>query len=139
MVKIINDNSQKVLSDMEKAVERGLQAIGLMCETYAKDNCPVDTGRLRNSITFVTPHKNDVLHYAWTDSTKGRGTKAGEGETIAKGAAPDRTVVIGTNVEYAPFVELGAGGQKAHHFLGRAAQEHMDEYMRLMRDSIKNS
>jgi phage gpG-like protein len=29
----------------------GLEAIGVMAESHAKENCPVDTGRLRNSIS----------------------------------------------------------------------------------------
>ena len=46
---------------------------------------------------------------------------------------------IGTNVEYAPFVELGARGRKGVHMLQRAASEHADEYKRLMEDSMKNA
>ena len=46
---------------------------------------------------------------------------------------------IGTNVEYAPYVELGARGRKGKHMLQRAAAEHTDEYKRLMEDSMKNA
>ena len=46
---------------------------------------------------------------------------------------------IGTNVEYAPYVELGARGRKGAHMLQRAATEHTDEYRRLMEDSMKNA
>lgn len=45
------DNSGEVLKAFENAVQRGLEAIGETAEGYAKDDCPVDTGRLRNSIT----------------------------------------------------------------------------------------
>ena len=48
------DNSQQVLSAMEKAIKNGLEAIGLTAETYAKKATPVDTGRLRNSISHET-------------------------------------------------------------------------------------
>ena len=43
------DNSEQVLSAMEKAIKNGLEASGLTAETYAKKATPVDTGRLRNS------------------------------------------------------------------------------------------
>ena len=45
------DNSQRRLTAMEKAIKNGLEAIGLTAETYAKKETPVDTGRLRNSIS----------------------------------------------------------------------------------------
>ena len=39
---------------MEKGIKNGLEAIGLTAETYAKKETPVDTGRLRNSISHET-------------------------------------------------------------------------------------
>ena len=47
------DNSQQILSAMEKGIKNGLEAIGLTAETYAKQETPVDTGRLRNSISHT--------------------------------------------------------------------------------------
>ena len=46
---------------------------------------------------------------------------------------------IGTNVEYAPYVELGAQGRDPVHRLQRAASEHAAEYKRLMEESMKNA
>ena len=48
------DNSEQVLSAMEKAIKNGLEAIGLTAERHAKKITPVDTGRLRNSISHAT-------------------------------------------------------------------------------------
>ena len=48
------DKSEQVLSAMEKAKKRGLEAIGLTAEGHAKKITPVDTGRLRNSISHAT-------------------------------------------------------------------------------------
>ena len=100
------DNTEEVLSAMEKAIERGLEAIGLTAEGHAKKETPVDTGRLRNSISH---------------------------------AVEDKAAYIGTNVEYAPYVELGARGRDGKHMLQRAATEHTDEYKRLMEDSMKHA
>ena len=47
------DNSQRILTAMEKGIKNGLEAIGLTAETYAKKETPVDTGRLRNSISHT--------------------------------------------------------------------------------------
>ena len=59
---VTEDNTKEVLSAMEKAIERGLEAIGLTAEGHAKKKLTKEvytgdkpyklTGRLRNSITF---------------------------------------------------------------------------------------
>ena len=100
------DNTDEVLAALKMAKKRGLEAIGLTAEGYAKKDTPVDTGRLRNSISHATD---------------------------------DEAAYIGTNVEYAPYVELGSPTIKAHHMLQKAATEHTDEYKQLMEDSMKNA
>ena len=54
-------------------------------------------------------------------------------------ATDDEAAYIGTNVEYAPYVELGARGRKGVHMLQRAATEHTDKYKRIMEDAMKNA
>lgn len=104
----ITDNSQAVRQELNEAVERALTRIGLQAETFAKKKCPVDTGNLRNSIS------NKV-------KTEG-----------------ENAVYIGTNVEYAPYVELGARGRKGVHFLRDAAADHNDVYKRIIEDELKS-
>ena len=100
------DNTDEVLAAMKRAKRRGLEAIGLTAEGYAKRETPVDTGRLRNSISYATD---------------------------------DEAAYIGTNVEYAPYVELGARGRQGVHMLQRAATEHADEYKQIMEDAMKHA
>ena len=100
------DNSQRILTAMEKGIKNGLEAIGLTAETYAKKATPVDTGRLRNSISHSV-----------------------DGEAV----------YIGSNVEYAPYVELGTSRAKAHHMLQKAATEHSAEYKRLAEDAVQSA
>ena len=47
------DYSKEVLSALEKGKRNALTAIGATAETYAKKATPVDTGRLRNSISHT--------------------------------------------------------------------------------------
>ncbi len=47
------DNVEEAHELMRAAIARGLEEMGLVAEGYAKAGCPVDTGRLRNSITHV--------------------------------------------------------------------------------------
>ena len=55
------DNTKQVLSALEKAKRRGLKAIGMTAEGYAKESTPVDTGLLRNSITFALDGENPSI------------------------------------------------------------------------------
>ena len=69
-------------------VAKDLQRRALQVERAAIRGCPVDTGRLRSSIA------NEIGQ---------------DGEGLV--------AVIGTNVEYAPYVELGTSKMAAQPFL----------------------
>ena len=60
------DNSEQVLSAMEKAIKNGLEAIGLTAEGHAKKITPVDTGRLRNSMAHAV---DDDAAYIGTNTS----------------------------------------------------------------------
>lgn len=90
-VKITN-NSEEIKAEIGTAIYKALEEIGTKAEKYAKALCPVGTeestgvkgyrgGTLRRSIT----------HDVYMDSD-GKGT-----------------LVVGSNVVYAPYVELGTG------------------------------
>ncbi len=49
----VSDHTQEWLSALAPALSRGLEQVGPAAEGQAKAKCPVDTGRLRNSITHV--------------------------------------------------------------------------------------
>lgn len=49
----------------------------------------------------------------------------------------DKSVIIGTPVEYAPFVEYGTSRQRAQPYLRPAVENHMDEYKRILVDELK--
>lgn len=102
----VKDNTEQFLDEYTKALERALTRIGMAAEGYAKQEAPVDTGRLRNSITFAVD----------------MGEKA---------------TYIGTNVEYAPYVELGTRLHAPQPFLEPAATTHNDVYQRIMESELK--
>ena len=136
------DNTNEVISLFKKAKHMGLEAIGLAAEGYAKRKCPVDTGRLRNSITYaIAGYQTHVQNYRRGNVVGGTSQKHKRyeygGETME--GEKDSAVFIGSNVEYAPYVELGAKGRAPVHFLQEAATGHTDEYKRLMEDSMENA
>lgn len=60
-VYIRENNIAIVQENIGNAIITALEIIGLTAENYAKKACPVDTGRLRNSITHViSPDENAV-------------------------------------------------------------------------------
>lgn len=103
----ITENADEVLRLLEKASSRALKAVGMKAETYAKNDTPVDTGNLRNSIAYAIN-------------------------------AEKKEVIIGTNVEYGPHIELGRAGYAGKHMLKNAAANHMDEYKDLIKQSMES-
>lgn len=93
----IESNKDEILRGFDWPMRVALEEVGLTAERYAKRLCPVDTGRLRNSITHQV-------------SVQGK------------------AVYVGTNVEYAPYVELGTKRQKAQPYLRPAITNHINEY-----------
>lgn len=133
------DNSKEYKDLLNQAIRRGLRAIGMNAETYAKDTCPVDTGYARNSITHALAGESAAISSYKADRGKnGKPPKTGK-YSGTMGDTEDNYVVIGSNVEYFPFIEEGARGREARHTLRRAATEHKDEYKQLLIDSIKNA
>lgn len=53
---IFTSHAKEALSAMAEAKARALEIIGGKAESYAKKLCPVDTGRLRNSIKIGRAH-----------------------------------------------------------------------------------
>lgn len=103
----IVDNSSEVLNATEAQITKALESIGLLAEGHAKVICPVDTGRLRNSLTHQT--------------------NSGE-----------KKVYIGTNVDYASYVEFGTSRMRAQPYLKPAVQDHLDEYKQAIKDALSS-
>lgn len=127
----LEDHSDEVLEALESACQRALEKCGLVGEGYAKKLCPVDTGSLRNSITH---------------------TVADNGE---------RAAYVGTNSEYAVYVECGTGiyypggrqtpltyqdengdwhlthGQRAKPYIKPAVADHVDQYKKIIESELK--
>lgn len=96
----------EVLDELDSALEVALEEIGLTAEGFAKKKCPVDTGRLRNSISH---------------------------------ASTEDTAYVGTNVEYAVYVEMGTVNTKPQPYLRPAVTEHKDTYRAIVKRNLKGN
>ena len=151
----ITDNSELFKKAKSEAINRALESIGQTAERHAKEQCPVDTGLLRNSITHaVSGEKPAIRSYkaAYGSNRYASGKRAGQrisavsknagsvGVGFYSGTAPKEpegkeAVYIGTNVVYAKKQELGDSYKHSSgsaHFLRDAATTHGDEYKRIL-------
>ena len=86
----------EALSDLKTKLSQALEVIGGMAESYAKGACPVDTGRLRNSITHEQTGENE--------------------ETIGSGVEYAPYVELGTTrMQAQPFLTPAAEGHSAEY------------------------
>lgn len=132
------DNRQMVKDALEVAKERALTIIGMKLERYAKALCPVGT----------------------PESTGKRGYRGGTLRNSITYEVQDDGVAVGSNVEYAPYVELGTGphfvpppdweqftpvpGVGTGHgyvhprpFLRPAVEDHIAEFKEIMESELK--
>ena len=132
------DNSAKVLAELTRAKARTMEIIGLKAEGYAKKLCPVGT----------------------VESTGKKGYRGGTLRHSITHTVDEDTVSIGSNVEYAPYVELGTGPHfepppdwetftskrgsgvgrgyvKPRRYLQPAIEEHKDEYKTIAENELK--
>lgn len=90
----VKSNLARTIALIEGQVRAKNEAAAVVVENSAKRRCPVDSGRLRSSIT----HDSD-----------------GDG------------FIVGTNVEYASFVELGTRNMAPEPYLVPGLQESVGE------------
>jgi len=100
---------QEEIQRMKERRERTIQQIAVFIEAEAKLRAPVSTGRLRNSITHQTESS----------------------ETQSK-------AYIGTNVEYAPYVEFGVASKniKPQPYLRPAIEENRDKIKEIIQKGM---
>lgn len=130
-------HADDVLNALEAAIDNALEEIGMVAETYAKDNLTafphVDTGRLRNSISHASNHKDEA--YVGCNTSYAIWAEIGTGIYASDG-----------NGRKTPwFFEDAKGkwhithGIKPAHYLERAASEHVDEWANIIVSHLKGS
>nr|DAI29703.1 MAG TPA: putative tail component [Caudoviricetes sp.] len=102
----LTSHKEEAIEALNAAVLKALEECGLLGEGYAKKLCPVDTGRLRNSIAHTVREDEQAAY-------------------------------IGTNVEYAPHVELGTVRQRAQPYLKPAVADHAAQYKRIINKAMR--
>lgn len=94
---------KEVLAQIDSLIEQKLKEACVLVQDTAKQNCPVDTGRLQGSITYAVEGKEGV---------------------------------VGSNVEYAPYVEGGTYKMAARHFLQNAGDSNREKIINLFKGLV---
>ena len=116
----IEDSSKEVLKNLDKATERALYyagtkavegAVNAISGRYNIKDKAVDTGRLRASLSFVTPE-------AQSGRPKGMPVpEEAEPRDVLIGKAEKNSVIFGSNVDYATYVHNGTNRKEGRPFL----------------------
>lgn len=138
----IKSNFDEFVQDVRKQVPVILAAIGTTAEGYAKEDCPVDTGLLRNSLTYCiggeSPH---IPNYKADrpDPATDRVSGSYNGQMPKENDPADYNVFIGSNVRYAQEVETNDRYHKVGkaHFIRDALQNHKDQYKDIIETAIR--
>lgn len=132
----ITDNSDEFRREMDAKIDKALEMIGLQAEGDAKlelENSPrrVDTGRLRNSITYAHRNRSGFTN-SYSDNEGGDFS-----DEVGDVPEEDRSVYIGTNVEYAPEIHEGRPGLDPNRFLKNAVQKNESTFKRMIEETLK--
>lgn len=141
---MIKDNRTEELKKLvEEKAKKALTSCGLLMEGYAKTELSrpkahadgvvrpnVDTGLLRNSITTALSGESPKLKTYRADIRDGHGSYSG---TMEDG---EPSVTVGTNVEYAPYVEMGTSKMRAYPYIKPAVQDHIKQYQGIIEETL---
>ena len=134
------DNSNQALSELEKVKAKILETIGHKAERYAKKLCPVGTEESTGKKGYRGGTLRNSINFRVNVTTD--------------------TLEVGSNVEYAPYVELGTGPHfvpppewerfeaekgkgvgrayvKPRPFIRPAIEDHRDEYQKIAERELK--
>lgn len=136
----VTSNRMRIINVTEKALKTAARMIGGSLEGHAKELCPVDTGLLRNSITFALGGEAPNITQYSSDQDGKREKKTGAYDGTAEADEDHEiTVYLGTNVEYAPYQELGAPNihLDARPFLRPAMENNKREILQIIEKQLK--
>lgn len=134
----MTDYSDEVTSKIKSAIKEALKSVGVQAVghavTYITESSAVDTGLLRNSITYAlggqAPAKKTYKGKKGAHSGRPGGSGSYDGNA-PEDPAGFKSVYIGTNVYYAPYVELGTVKMEKRPFIRPAIENFQDEYRQI--------
>lgn len=128
----LDDHSAEVLSALESACQRALETCGLVAEGYAKKLCPVDTGNLHNSITHAVTNSGERAAYVGTDSEYAVYVEMGTGKYVT-GGRPTPWVYKDAHGNWHM-----THGQRARPYIKPAVADHAQQYQKIIKSELED-
>lgn len=132
----IKDHTDEAIKAKDLAIERALEIIGGEMVRYATGLSRVDTGLMKNSITYAVDGKPASISTYHAENGEGSGSYGGSAPKEEDGK---RSVILGTNVHYAPYNEFGTSKKEAQPFLRPALADHVDKYSKIVQNELKKA
>ena len=143
---VSNDRTTRIIRDVNEKCIDALELCGQQGERNAKINLEhdprrIDTGLLRNSVTHaLAGNAPAILTYTGSNASRYHpddGIPSGSYSGIMPNEGK-MAVYIGTNVEYAPYVEYGTQRMRANHFIRNSLSEHIPEYKQIIETVLRD-
>lgn len=132
MIKVeYTGNSDEIMAEMRRRAVRGLTACGLAGEGYAKKLCPVDTGTLRNSISYRVA-EDEMAVYIGTDNEYANYVEHGTGKYAENGGGRPTPWVYQDAEGNWHWTE----GNKAQPFIKPAVADHLGNYRNIINHEL---
>lgn len=132
----LKDHTKAVDKELDKRVKQGMRQVGEAAAGHARNNCPVDTGRLKNSITYAVFGTSGKSRTYRDDGKGKRGKKTAYNDRIGSVPKEPWQVQIGSNVVYAARQEFEHGSKA--HFLKNAIGNHNKQYEDILITALKD-
>ena len=113
----VQSNSDVFKNALPEQIGQALEAIGLTAEKHAVEEI--------SKVVYDTPESPNYV-------------RTGRLRNSISHARDDTSAYVGTNVEYAAYVELGTSKMKPRPYLRPAAQNYADEYKEIVKTALKN-
>ena len=121
------DNSAQVMAQFERNKAKTLEEIGLTWQRHASEEAKMmgvmKTGRFRASLSYITPTRASGPN-ASAPGQKPSDALSGTSETDA--------VTVGSNVEYAAYLENGTWKMAARPTVNRSVLNYQSDYRQII-------
>lgn len=113
-IKVTKDNTDKIIQETQERLIVALEKVGLKAE-----------GDVKTTIASYSPKPI---------------VKTGRlmGSITHEVNPSEKEVYIGTNVEYAPYIEYGTSKMAPRPFLKETISENKEEYMEIIKETLEN-
>lgn len=135
ITKKINNSAEKQ-KQIDEAIDKALEECGFKAEEIAKKLCRYDTGLLKNSMTYALAGESAKIDKYEADHPRAGKEKEKGSYSGAIGSSKEKAVYIGTNVEYAIYVELGTKKMDPRHMIQRSISENVDKYKKIIETEL---